>query len=271
MKRFFSLMMVLLVFSASAQDSTGIRLIEKSKIELDSLAYWNMDVLGNHLISLNGTISKIDTAGKTRYTQSIKSYGKTTELVSINTMKLVHFSTEQQTLCFLDNTLTVTEDCLELSERSILEATYVSASSQPDKIWVMDQLNSTLYKLPIMGNGPVQEVGNLTGLLNFNVVNQIKEAGNRLYMLTPEGIFVLDMYGSLVDVIRKENVDYFDANESHIYLLKDNRLAIRDVRTGATTSILVPLEDVREVKIVNGALFARTSKNVHKFELQMLD
>lgn len=271
MKGFLGLMMILVVFSASAQDSTGVRLIQKSKLAVDSLAYWNMDVLGNHLISLNGTISKIDTAGKITYTQSIKSYGKTSELVSINAMKLVHFSAEQQTLCFLDNTLSVTEDCLELSNQSIIEATCVSASSQPDKMWVMDQLNSTLYKLPIMGNGPVRQVGNLSGLLNFNAVNQIKEAGNRLYMLTPEGIFILDMYGSLVDVIRMENADYFDANESYIYILENNQLDIRDVKTGATTSISIPLANVVAVKIVNGALFARTPKNVHKFELQMLD
>lgn len=263
--------MILFVFGASAQDTTGIRLIEKSKIALDSTAYWNMDVFGNHLVSVNGTISKIDTSGKLKYTQSVRSYGETSSMVSINTMKLVHFSEEQQTLCFLDNTLTATEDCLELAERDIINATYVSASSQSDKIWVMDQLNSTLYQLPILGSGRPQQVGNLSGLLNFSTVNQIKEAGNKLYLLTSEGIFILDIYGSLIDVIRKENITYFDANESHLYVLNDGKLDIRHVVTGATTSIPLPIPNVFQVKIVNGALFARTAKNVHKFELQMLD
>ncbi|MCJ8291868.1 MAG: hypothetical protein HRT58_17360 [Crocinitomicaceae bacterium] len=271
MKRIIGLMIVLLVFGASAQDTTGIRLIEKSKITLDSLAYWNMDALGNHLVSLNGTISKIDTSGKIQYTQSIRSYGETSAMVSINTMKLVHFSEEQQTLCFLDNTLTASEDCLELADQSIVNATLVSSSSQSDKIWVMDQLNSTLYQLPILGNDPTRQIGNLGGLLNFNSVNQIKEAGNKLYVLTSEGIFILDIYGSLIDVIRKEDITYFDANESHLYILNDDKLEIRHVRTGATTSIPLPVPNVFQVKIVNGALFARTPENVHKFELQMLD
>lgn len=258
-------------FGASAQDSTGIRLIEKSKLELDSSAYWNMDALGNHLISSNGTISKVDTSGKVKYTQSIRSYGETAAMVSINTMKLVHFSEEQQTLCFLDNTLTSSENCLELADESIINATFVSASSQPDKMWVMDQLNSTLYQLPILGNDPTREVGNLSGLLNFGEVNQIKEAGNNLYLLTSEGIFILDIYGSLIDVIRQENIDYFDANETKLYILSNNELEIRHARTGASTSIKLPVSNVFQVKIVNGALFARTPKNVHKFELQMLD
>ncbi len=271
MNRLMGMMAILVVFGASAQDSTGIRLIEKSHFALDSAAYWNMDAIGNHYVSLNGTISKIDTAGRTRYRQSVKSYGKTSALVGINTMKLVHFSEEQQTLCFFDNTLTVTEDCIELSDGSIINATMISASSRPDKIWVMDQLNSTLYQLPITGNDPVRAIGNLAGLLNFNTVTQIKEAGNNLYVLTPEGIFILDIYGSLVDVIRRENVSYFDANESHIYILSNGQLDIRQLRTGAAVSIQIPVPNVTEVRIVNGALFARTPKNVHKFELQMLD
>jgi hypothetical protein len=271
MKSLIGLVMILFVFGASAQDSTGIRLIEKSKIALDSTAYWNMDALGNHLISVNGTISKIDTSGAVKYTQSIRSYGETSSIVSFNTMKLVHFSEEQQTLCFLDNTLTASEDCLELADRDIINATYVSASSQSDKIWVMDQLNSTLYQLPIIGSGRPRQVGNLSGLLNFSTVDQIKEAGNKLYLLTSEGMFILDIYGSLIDVIRKENITYFDANESHLYVLNDGKLDIRHVITGATTSIPLPIPDVFQVKIVNGALFARTAKNVHKFELQMLD
>ncbi|MDG1333098.1 MAG: hypothetical protein P8P74_12265 [Crocinitomicaceae bacterium] len=271
MKHFFGLVMILFVFGASAQDSTGIRLIEKSKIELDSTAYWNMDVIGNHLVSINGTISKIDTSGKIKYTQSIRSYGETASLVSINTMKLVHFSEEQQTLCFLDNTLTAAEDCLELAEEEIINATFVSASSQPDKIWVMDQLNTTLYQLPIIGNDPTRQVGNLSGLLNFGSVKQIKEANNKLYLLTSEGIFILDIYGSLIEVIRNKNIDYIDANESKLYILSAGKLEIRHTRTGASTAITVPISDVFQVKIVNGALFARTPKNVHKFELQMLD
>ena len=265
------LVMLIFVFGAKAQDSTGIRLIEKSKIKLDSLAYWNMDALGNHLVSSKGTISKIDTSGKIMYTQSIRSYGETAQMVSINTMKLVHFSEEQQTLCFLDNTLTAAENCLELADREIINATFVSASSQPDKMWVMDQLNSTLYQLPIIGNDRRREIGNLSGLLNFSTVDQIKEAGNRLYLLTSEGIFILDIYGSLIEVIRKKNITYFDANESHLYILNGGKLDIRHMRTGATTSISLPIPKVFQVKIVNGALFARTPKNVHKFELQMLD
>lgn len=271
MNKILCLVMVLFVFGASAQDSTGVRLIEKSKIELDSTAYWNMDVIGNHLVSLNGTISKIDTSRKIQYTQSIRSYGETADLVSINAMKLVHFSEEQQTLCFLDNTLSSAEDCLELADEEIINATFISASSQPDKVWVMDQLNSTLYQLPIIGNDPTRQVGNLSGLLNFGSVKQIKEASNKLFLLTSEGIFILDIYGSLIDVIRNTDIEYFDANESNLYVLSKGKLEILHHRTGATTVIEVPVSDVFQVKIVNGALFARTPKNVHKFELQMLD
>jgi hypothetical protein len=75
----------------------------------------------------------------------------------------------------------------------------------------------------------------------------------------------------LIDVIRDKNIDYFDANETHLYLLRNDKLEILYHRTGASTTISIPVSGTFQVKIVNGFLFARTAKNVHKFELQMLD
>lgn len=271
MNRILGVLVVLMVFGASAQDSTGIRLVEKSVLPLDSAAYWNMDAIGNHLVSANGTITKIDTAGDLRFAQSVKAFGETSAIVSINTFKLIHFSEEQQTICYLDNSLTLYEGSFELSDRDIINGTLVSASSQSNKVWVLDQLNSTLYLLEMMNRQAPREITNLNGLLDFNTVIQIKEAGNKLYMLTSEGIFVLDIYGSLIEVIRQENISYFDANESYLYTLQANKLNIRNTQTGAETSIPLPVLGVFQLKVVNGALFARTPKNVHKFELQMLD
>lgn len=271
MKNVIGLVMILFVFGASAQDSTGIRLIEKSSIEVDSAAYWNMDAMGNYFISLNDEIFKIDTSGTLRFSQSVKAFGETSALVSVNTFKLVHFSEEQQTICYMDNSLTIYEGSFELAERGIVNGTLVSSSGQPNQLWVLDQLNSTLNLLAMIGNQGARKITNLNGLLDVSEVTQMKEAGNKLFLLTPEGIFVLDIYGSLLEFIREENIEYFDANASHLYTLKADKLNIIDMRTGATTAITIPVSGVFQVKIVNGALFARTPKNVHKFELQMLD
>lgn len=271
MKQWLGLIFLIFVFGAKAQDSTGVRLIEMSSFPLDSLAYWNMDAIGNHFISSKGSISKVDDFGTVKYVQSIKSYGATTELVTINTMKLLHFSQEQQTICFFDNTLTPAENCLELTDFDIMTATLISASSQSDKIWVLDQLNSTLYQLPISGSDPIQQVGNLSGLLNFISVSHIKEAGNKLFLQTSDGIVVLDMYGSLIERYEQANITAFDVNESHFYTLIDSNLEIRDIRTGGLLRIGLPISGVLDLRIVNGALYLRTLENVHKFELQMLD
>ena len=271
MKQWLGFLFLILAFGAKAQDSTGVRLIEKSSFPIDSLAYWNMDAMGNHFISSHGSISKVDDLGTVKYVQSIKSYGSTAELVSINAMKLLHFSLEQQTICFFDNTLTPAENCLELSDFQILTATLISASSQSDKIWVMDQLNSTLYQLPISGTDPIQQVGNLNGLLNFNFVSRMKEAGNKLFLSSSDGILVLDMYGSLLEMYAKTEITAFDANESHLYILSHNELEIRDLRTEGQLRIGLPIEGVLDLRIVNGALYLRTLQNVHKFEVQMLD
>ncbi len=271
MKQWLGILFLAFAFIGKAQDSAGVRLIEQSSFPIDSLAYWNMDALGNHFVSSNGWISKVDDFGTVKYVQSIKSYGSTEELVTINTMKLLHFSLEQQTICFFDNTLTPAENCLELSDFQILTATLISASSQSDKIWVMDQLNSTLYQLPISGNDPIQQVGNLNGLLNFDFISRMKEAGNKLFLSTSDGMVVLDMYGSLLEIYAATEIVSFDANESHLYVLANNELEIRDLRTGGLLRVGLPTAGVLDLRIVNGALYLRTLENVHKFELQMLD
>ena len=148
-----------------AQNDISYNWYKEIKYTIGARENWSVDGLLNVYISNDSSIEEYDSVGVLKFAESIKSLGKMTQLVPVNTMKLIHFSEEQQTLCYLDNTLSQLDDCIELADKGVVNATTISSSNQPDKIWVLDNLNSRLLLLPLEGNGQPQEIVNVRGIL----------------------------------------------------------------------------------------------------------
>jgi hypothetical protein len=258
-----------IALSGSAQDSLQFSWIKKNTFPLSSSSVWSVDQLENHYISSEGSIHKYDSTGVLRFVQSVKSYGRMSALVPINSMKLVYFSEEQQTLCFFDNTLTVSQDCIDLVDAEILNASLICASSQSNRLWIIDQLNSTLHQIAVSGTRPGFAIENLAGILAMNQVAQILESSERLYMLDRQkGIYVFDIYGSFIDLYAYENIERFDVQGNTLFMLKNNRLHLVSTVNDESLEIALPIAGVIDMKTMNNAIFLRTSDSVHKFELQ---
>lgn len=264
------LLAVFFVFYSKAQDSTNYYWSEKMTYPIDSSEVWAVDALEYMYISKTGVVNKFDSTGELKFNQSIKSLGKMEQLIPINTMKLVHFSSEQQTLCYFDNTLTQTSDCVELSDREIVNAKLVSASSRSGQIWVFDNLNSTLVLLSVEGNSQTQKIENLRGVLNINKITQIIERNNYLFLLDSEkGVYIFDLYGSLIDFKAVEGVRSIDAFENSLFMLTENELKISLLNDGSMLTTHLPDGNYYELKYVNQFFYLRTLSNVHKFTLQI--
>ena len=185
-------------------DSISYEWNKKMSYKIGEGEVWSIDGLENFYVSQNSLINKYDSVGVLKFSQSIKSLGRMTQIVPVNTMKLVHFSEEQQTLCYFDNTLSSMSDCIELSDKGIVNAVLVSASNQPNKIWVLDNLNSKLVLLALDNQSQPQEILNLRGVLDIEKISQIVEKNSRLFLLDQEkGAYVFDLYGSLIEFIPK--------------------------------------------------------------------
>lgn len=194
------------------------------------------------------------------------------QMVAVNTMKLVHFSEEQQTLCYFDNTLTQTDDCLDLADRDILNAIHISGSNQPDKVWVLDNINSALVLLSFEGRDQGQEIKNLRGVLDLDEIKQIKECGNRLLLLDQsKGVYIFDLYGSLLDTKQVKNARCVDATENSLFVLHENQMDIFSLESDQKVTIQLPVKDVFEFTYLNESFFLRTKEGVHKFAFQILN
>jgi hypothetical protein len=262
----------------NAQDSTSYVWSEPVSYTIDSTDTWMVDNLSNLYICESEMIKKFDSVGLLQFNQSIKSFGHTSSLVHINAMKTVHFSEEQQTICFLDNTLTQLDDCIELIDRNIVNAHTVAASSRAEMIWVYDNVNSTLQLINFDGSSVQQEqsIINLKGTLGIEEVDQIVEKGNTLYLLDrSKGIYILDMYGTLLEFIPATALIQLEGNlkaDHIIYYITDSDFVVRILQPSEEAhemTFSLPVRGVREFRVVNEVLYLRTAKNVHKFRLEL--
>lgn len=231
---------------------------------------WTVDLLENIYISEGEMIHKYDSFGSLKFSQSIKSLGGATCLVPMNAMKLIHFSEEQQTLCYFDNTLSSMNDCVDLSRKNIVSAELVCGSSQPNKIWVLDNLNSTLHLLSLGVVQQNQEVGNLQGVLDVANITQIRERSNTLFVLDKsKGIYVFDLYATLIEFIPGENIQQLDAYDRTLFTVSKNMLSVRLLVTGEEFSVELPIDDVDELCYRNHFFYLRSGGNIHKYRLQL--
>lgn len=243
---------------------------EKGELHIDKDEIWSVDGLENVFITSNNVINKYDSIGELKFSQSIKSLGRLRDLQSINTMKLVTFSEEQQTICLLDNTLTLSEECLDLSNFSIDNASHIAVSGQSDKIWVVDQLNSKLLLLSLGSTDQFQEIKNLKGILNISQIIEIQEANNELFLSDSNGnIYQFDLYGSLVNKYEFKELDGFVVKNENLILLQNNQLIVSNLSGQEINYIKLPIKNVCDVKISGNFFYFRAENKILKYSLTL--
>jgi hypothetical protein len=248
--------------------------VEEQKFPMRSADAWSVDKLENVYISDGASIKKYDSTGVLKFRQSVKSFGHVTQLAPINSMKLVYFSQQQQTLCFLDNTLSVTEDCLDLADYDIYNAEWIATSTRPELLWVYDNDNSTLKLISLNSPGDINlEIVNVNGVLGLDMVSDIFEAGQHLYVMDENtGVYQMDFYGGLLrkwDSIGE--IDVAADEESHLFRMRSDDLVTQGVLIGggdATGVFKLPLDDILQFEVMGNHLYFRTEQTVHKYTLQ---
>ena len=252
-------------------DTMEVKWIEKAVFPIEENDHWYIDGLGNRYISRGNTINKYSENDELLFSQSVKSIGQTSDLIMQSTLKLIHFSEEQQTLCYFDNTLSFLDDCLDLSSENIINASLVSASFQPNKIWVLDNVNSTLNLLSLDRLQQKQQVLNLKGILELEEISKMVEKDNRLYLLDrTKGIYVFDIYGSLIEFFEGKSIQQFTVIDKTLFTLQEGGLKIFSLEVDQEYTVKLPIDSVLDIRYINQFFYIRTKSNVHKFDFRFL-
>ena len=245
---------------------------EIRSFELGKNEAWNVDILQNVYLTKKNLLKKYDSVGVMKFSQSFRSVGRISAIEPVNFMKLLVFSEEQQSVCWLDNTLTLGNDCIDLTELGFDYAMKVAVSGQPDKIWIIDQLNLKLRLVPAHNSSQYQEITNLNGIAGIAEANKIMECNNELFLLDrSNGIYRFDLYGTLIEHIKNEEVKDIGVWNGHLLLLKNDELQTIDLSNGFTAEIDLPLKGVKEFRISDKQIYLRTEEKVINYRVSLAD
>lgn len=254
----------------SAQTQDSLLWENKGELKIGNNEIWSVDVLGNVYITSKNVINKYDSTGLLKFSQSIKSFGRLEDIQAINTMKIVTFSEEQQTICLLDNTLTLSDECIDLSDFNIENASHFAVSGQPDKIWVVDQLNSKLLLLSLGRTDQFQEIENLKGILNMSQILSIQEVNNELFLRDAKSsIYQFDLYGSLLNRFEFKEIDAFIVKDENLVLLQNDQLILHNLLLSKQKIIELPVKGICDVKISGNFFYFRNENKILKYSLTL--
>jgi hypothetical protein len=231
---------------------------------------WNIDNLGNLYVIQNNSISKLDSSGKQTYSQSIKSLGRISEIEPINAMKLVLFSEEQQSICFMDNTLSVNGNCKYFDAFDVKNAKLIATSNRPNLIWVLDEYRSTIRLIDIVNDKIIQRVENMKGILNESSdFVDLTEKNNFLYLTLANGkVYQFDQMLSETG-IQLDNFAQISSNKEELaFYLKDNQFTIMNLSSNETKSINFLEKNVIDFKIQGDFLYFRSERIISNYSVK---
>jgi hypothetical protein len=271
--KLLSLITVLIFVSNVSKAQEGLNVSWKlmDSINCGSSAIWTVDWIGNLFIHQGGKIDKYDSTGNKLFSQSIKKLGNISAISPVNAMKIALFSEDQQSVCILDNTLTLSQECVDLERYDIQWACCFSPSGQQEKMWVFDELNNRLLLISTNNTSQFQEVKNVTGILKSSKITKIEELGNRLFVEEDGGsLFEFDIYGSLVNVYDMKGALDFEFRNGNILFLDANKKEFRLINELSETNFELPVQNVRKFEISGAYFFLQTVDKILKYEVSFL-
>jgi len=194
------------------------------EIPLDSGALWSVDISKQVYVFQQQTITKFTAQGKKSMVQSIKSLGNISSIDANNQLKIAVFSEEQQSICFFDNALANSTECLNLSDFNIEWADLFATSNQTDRFWIFDQVNNEL-RLLTTGTQQKQIIQNLKQVSDIATPVSLFERNNYLFIIDEKKqLSVFDVFGTFLNTYPMSDYSDFFVSESNVFGVKNNHI-----------------------------------------------
>ncbi len=243
-------------------------------LQLDSGAIWSVDVSKQVYIFQQQNITKYTSSGKKSLVQSFKSLGDISGIDANNQLKIAVFSEEQQTLCFLDNALATSSDCISLNDFNIQWADLFATSNQTDRFWIFDQVNSEL-RLLTTGEQQQQTVQNLKQISDIGTPLMMVERYNNLYILDDKNqLSRFDIFGTLIDIVPFEGYTNYFTSDFNLFGIKNNEIYLLfsfldgDALEKPVTKIPTELtEELVSIRAIGDCFFFSTKNQLSAYQI----
>lgn len=180
-----------------------------------------VDKLGDYyLIDRNNNITKYDKNRKPLFSYSNNHLGQPSAIDVLNPHKILIFYKEQQTLVFLDNTLS------EFSIVDLNSESYYSAAGMANdgNIWLFDSYYDKLVKINLKGEQieesfPLEEI-NSTRIIGSKIIERgnivmITDDNDNIFLYTNLGYFIgkMQLPGIVKPTIFDNKIYYYNRNK----------------------------------------------------------
>ena len=256
-----SLVFTLTVFIGTSQNNQW-KLI--NSIDIKNLNAWDVDPMGKVIYSQRDNLVKLDSSFNEEFTQSLKRFGNVAKIDARHSLKTLVFSEEQQSVGFMENTLTF-KDKKDLANIDVSYGTHASYSGQTNRFWVFDGDNSKLVMFDESRNN-VQVMENLSGTLGFLRLEELFEIENTLLLFDKtKGIYLFDIYGTMIDFIQTENAIAVHYEDGNLYYLTADELVRVKIRDRSERRIALPEDTVLNFRVLGKYIFLQTRSGIKKY------
>lgn len=230
--------------------------------------YFTTDNLGNCFLVDKDEITKYDGKGAVFNKFSIKAFGNIESIDATNPMKLLVFYKDFSKLIYLDNTLSLNGNPIDLEDYNLTQSKLICVSHN-DGIWAYDQQKFELIRLDQNLNVS-QNTSNLNQLLGLELnPNFICEYNNSVYLNNPStGILVFDIFGTYIKTIPILNLTKFQVSNEAIYYMSDNKAISYNLKTTEISEIKLLETKYREVRVLKGMIFARNEELIDMLNVE---
>lgn len=237
-------------------------------VETGSIQAWDVDPMSKVIYAKSDALIKLDSSFNIQFTQSVKEFGAVTKIDARHSLKTLIFSEDQQSIAFIDNTLTFQKGIKDLSLLEVSYATNVSYSGQTNRYWVFDDDNSKLLLVDESRRAP-QVMENLQGTLGSLSLYQLMEMENVLLLFDRSlGIYLFDIYGSMIDFIETINAKSIHYEDGRLYYMTDDELVRINIKNRNVVRIPLPEKELVSFRVLSSYIFFQTPTHIKKYFLK---
>jgi hypothetical protein len=264
----FSLLFFLIIFEITNAQKNEYYLELIQNFDENQISCWNIDAFENLILADQSSLKKINSNGQTTYKVSNKSYGELKQIIPITPMKILLFSEQQQQICFLDNTLTQVENCIDLDIYNIDFATITARSGRGDQLWIFDQINSKIILADLRNPGKIlQEIRNLKGLIQLEDILNMIEFQSELFILDSENkLSKFDLYGNLLSQEKLE-FSQMSCSDNSMWMLKSNQLFSRNDDEMIPLNCFIPIDVIENFRFNDSRFYFQQGNQIQVFNL----
>lgn len=265
--KYFLALLSALFFGTIHGQSENWKLVKE--YEVKNLSAWDVDPMGKVIFAQRDAITKLDSSFTVQFTQSVKGFGTVDKIDARHSLKTLIFSEDQQSIAFMDNTLTF-KDAKDLSLIDVAYGTHASYSAQTSRYWIFDGDNSKLVMFDESRN-QTQVMENLSGTLGFLDLSELFEIENILLLFDQsKGIYLFDIYGTMIDFFATEDAKAIHYENGRLFYMTATELVRINLKDRKERRIALPDKSIANFRVLGKYVFFETDKGLKKYLLKKM-